>query len=130
MQKQLSLQISQFEILRSYGRYLHAKHTEEMKCPILLPRHEHLTILVIQDIHRCLVHAGVSHTLSQVQQEYWISQRRASVKHVAANCTICKCHNGPSPICLLGPRRVSRSTPFEYVGLQYLGLVWVKEGGG
>ena len=40
LQKQLGLKITQFEILRCYGRYLHADHTEEMKYPILLPRYE------------------------------------------------------------------------------------------
>ena len=103
-----------------------------MKYPILLPCHEHFTYLVIQEIHRRLVHAGVSHILSQVRQKYWIPQGRASVKHVIANCIICKCHNGPS-FCLPNmppwPReRVSRSSPFQYVGLDYLGPIRVKEG--
>ena len=133
MQRQLGLKISQFEILRCHGRYVHAELTEEMKYPILLLCHEHFTYLVIQEIHRRLVYAGVSHILSQVRQKYWIPQGRASVKHVIANCIICKCHNGPS-FCLpnMPPwpwQRVSRSSPFQYVGLDYLGPIWVKEGG-
>ena len=96
---------------------------------------------MIQEIHRRFVHAGVSHTSSQVQQEYWIPQGRATVKHVIAGCTICKHHNGPSfclpnmpSFCLpnMPPwpqERVSRSTPFQYVGLDYLGPIRVKEGG-
>ena len=70
LQKQLGLKITEFEILKCYGRYLYADLTEEMKYPILLPHYEHFTYLAIQDIHRCLIHAGVSHTLSHVRQEY------------------------------------------------------------
>ena len=70
LQKQLSLKITQFEILRCYGRYLHADLTEETKYSILFPHYERFTYLVIQEIHRRLIHADVSHTLSHVRQEY------------------------------------------------------------
>ena len=48
LQRQLGLKISQFEVLRCHGRYLHVELTEEMKYSILLPRHEHFTYLVVQ----------------------------------------------------------------------------------
>ena len=55
------------------------------------------------------------------------------MKHVIASCIICKRHNGPL-FCLsnMPPwpwERVSRSTPFQYVGLDYLRPIRVKEGG-
>ena len=82
---------------------------------------------MIQEIHRRLIHAGVSHTLSQVRQEYWIPQGRVMVRHVISQCIICKCHNGLS-FCLpnMPPwpkERVLRSTPFQYIGLDYLGPI-------
>ena len=133
LQMQLGLKISEYDILRCHGRYQHAELTEEMKYPKLLPRHEYVTYLVVQEVHRRLIHAGVSHTLSQVRQEYWIPQGRAVVRHVISQCVICKRHNGTS-FCLpnMPPwpkERVSRSTPFQYIGLDYLGPIRVKEGG-
>ena len=133
LQMQLGLRISEYGILRCYGRYQHSELAEEMKCPKLLPRYEHFTYLVIQEVHMRLIHAGVSHTLSQVRQEYWIPQGRAVVRHVILKCVICKRHNGPF-FCLpnMPPwpkERVSRSTPFQYIGLDYLGPIHVKEGG-
>ena len=98
---QLGLKISEYDILRCHGRYQHSELTEEMKYPKLLPRHEHLTYLVVQEVHRRLIHAGVSHTLSQVQQEYWIPQGRAVVRHVISQYVICKRHNGPSVLFML-----------------------------
>ena len=53
---QLSLNTAEDDILIRYGRYLHASVPEEAKCPKLLPRHEHFTYLVIQEVHHCLVH--------------------------------------------------------------------------
>ena len=91
---QLGLKVDQFDILRCHGRYSHAELSEEVKYPKLLPRHEYFTHLVIQEIHRRLIHVGVSHTLSQVRQEYWIPQGRAEVRHVLSQCVICKRYNG------------------------------------
>ena len=51
LQKQLGLKITDFEILRCYGRYLHADLTEEIKYPILLPRYERFTY---QDTRSCV----------------------------------------------------------------------------
>ena len=87
---QLGLKVSQFDILRCHGRFSHAELIEEVKYPKLLPHHEYFTHLVIQEIHRRLIHVGVSHTLSQVRQEYWIPQGRAEVRHVLSQFVICK----------------------------------------
>ena len=59
-------------------------------------------------------------------------QGRAEVRYVIGQCLICKRHSRPSfslPNMPPWPKeRVSRSTPFQYVGLDYLGPVQVKEG--
>ena len=82
---------------------------------------------MVQEVHRCLFHAGISHTLSQVGQEHWISQGRAVVRHVISQCVICERHNGPTfcfPNMPPWPKeRVSRSTPFQYIDLNYLGPI-------
>ena len=72
LQMQLGLRISEYNELRCYGRYQHSKLSEEMEYPKLLPQYEQFTYLVIQKTHRRLIHAGVSHTLSQVRQKHWI----------------------------------------------------------
>ena len=52
---QLGLNTDEHDVLRCYGRYLHADMTEEAKYPKLLPRREHFTHLVIQEVHNRLV---------------------------------------------------------------------------
>ena len=92
---QLGLEIDDCGILRCHGRYLNSNLPEEMKYPKLLPRREHFLQVVIQEVHRHLIHAGVSHTLSQIGQEYWVVQGRAEVKKMISHCLICKRHSGP-----------------------------------
>ena len=132
LQMQLGIKMDKFEVLTCHGRFLNADLDEEAKYPKLLPRGEIFTHLLIQEIHQRLIHAGVAHTLSQIRQEFWVPQGRAEVRRVLNKCTICKRHNGPSfrlPLMPPWPReRVSRSTAFQYVGLDYLGPIRVKEG--
>ena len=83
-------------------------------------------------MHGRLIHAGVSHTLNYLSQEFWLPNVRAEVRQVLLQYVICKRHNGPSfrlPIMPPWPReRMSRSEPFQYIGLDYLGPISVKEG--
>ena len=85
---------------------------------------------MITEVHCRLIHAGVAHTLAQIREEYWIPQGRAEVKKVLFQCLLCQRLEGPSfrlpsmPPC---PREgVSRSDPFRFVGLDYLGPINVK----
>ena len=57
--------------------------------PILVPRNEHFTQLLIANIH-----AGVSHTLTQLRKKYWIPQGRRTIKHVIRNCLTCIRYQG------------------------------------
>jgi len=130
LKRQLGLKIDDLGILRCYGRFLNATITDSAKHPKLLPRREHLTSLLITEVHQRLIHAGVSHTLAQLREEYWIPQGRAEVRSVLSQCSLCRRLEGPPfrlPCMPPWPKeRVSRSDPFQFVGLDYLGPVNVK----
>ena len=87
---------------------------------------------MIQYVHERLIHAGVSHTLSALRQEYWIVKGRVEVKTVLSHCLVCCRHEGPSfSLPRMSPwlrERVAQSLPFQFIGLDYLGPVLVKEG--
>ena len=84
------------------------------------------------EVHGRLVHGGVSHTLNQLRQEYWIPHGRVGVKRILYQSVVCRHHHGASfrlPDMPPWPKeRVSVSEPFNYVGLDYLGPLQVKEG--
>ena len=132
LKKQLGVKLDDMGILRCHGRFLNAMMTESAKYPKLLPRHDHFTHLLINEVHVHLIHAGVAHTLAQLREEYWIPQGRAEVRKVLSQCLICRRHEGPSfqlPHMPPWPReRVSHSDPFQFIGLDYLGPINVKEG--
>jgi len=102
---QLGLNIDEIDILRYYGRYLYADVTEEAKYPKLLPCREHFTYLVIQKVHNRLVHSGISPTLNQIRQEFWIPQGSVEARFgfVLSRCVICKHNNGPPLLCVVCP---------------------------
>jgi len=126
LQMQLGIKMDEFDVLICQGRFSNVDIDEETKRPKLLPRHETFTHLLIQEIHQRLIHAGVAQTLSQ---EFRIPQGRVEIKRLISKCIICKCNNGPSfRLPSMPPERVSRSTAFQYVGLDYLGPLRVREG--
>ena len=132
LRKQFGLMQNDYDILTCHGRFLNAEMSEEAKYSKILPRHEYYTRLIIQEVHERLIHAGISHTLSSLRQEYWISQGRAEVRACLYRCLICRHHEGPSfslPRMPPWPRqRVAESLPFQFIGLDYLGPVFVKKG--
>ena len=65
--------------MRCYGRYLHAEVDANSKFPKLLSHHEHFTQMLTKEIHEHSIHAGVTHILAQIREEYWIPKGRIEV---------------------------------------------------
>ena len=65
-------------------------------------------------------------------EEYWIPQGRIQVKNLISKCLVCQRHERPSfrlPNMPPWPReRVSRCDPFQFIGLDYLGPLFMKQG--
>ena len=104
-----------------------------MKIQSTSSTHE-IYLLINMEVHVCLIHAGIVHTLTQIREEYWIPQGRVEVRGVLLHCLICRRHEGASfqlPHMPPWPhKRVSQSHPFQFVGLNYLGPVYVKANNG
>ena len=64
--------------------------SESAKYPKLLAQHEYYTRHLIQNVHEQLIHAGVSHTLASLCQEYWIVKDRVEATKY---CLIVWCVN-------------------------------------
>ena len=76
------------------------------------------------------MYAEIAHTLAQIHEEYWIPQGCVEVRRVLSQCLICCRLDGPSfQLPRMPPwsrERVSQSHLFQFVGLGYLGTVYVK----
>jgi len=126
----LNLVIDDQGILRCKGRYQNSELSQGAKYPKLLPPKEYYTRLNIEEVHRRMFHSGVSQTLAEIRQEYWILKGRAEVKKVLNRCQVCQIvEGGPCRMPQMPPwpkERVVQSIPFEYTGLDYFGPLYIK----
>ena len=76
-------------IIRCRGR-LSSCVSNEMNCPILLPRNSHFITLLVRSIHEELMHGGVSSTLAGTRQRFWLLQGRQTIKRILNKCVWCK----------------------------------------
>ncbi|MEM7375694.1 MAG: hypothetical protein AAF587_44285, partial [Bacteroidota bacterium] len=132
---QLNLQIDSENLIRICSRYRHADLPETARCPVLLPKNHSFSELVVEDIHSKNKHVGPAQTLSELRRLYWIPNGRAYVQKVLRQCIPCRIYK-TSPTFKLPEmppwpkERVSRSAPFQFVGIDYFGPMSVKIGSG
>lgn len=78
------------------GRIKNADTRIQQKHPVLLQQNHPLTILIIQDFHEKMLHAGINGTLYAIRNEYWTIDGRLAVRKVLHKCITCfrvKPHN-------------------------------------
>ena len=99
--------------------------------PIFLPRSHRYVTLLIQQYHGRLLHGGVSITLCNIRERFWISKARALVKKVVHECSHCKKFRVkplPAPAKSLLPEfRSQFSEPFAYTGVDFAGPITYRE---
>ncbi|MFH4984713.1 hypothetical protein AB6A40_011422, partial [Gnathostoma spinigerum] len=71
LRQQLGIQLVN-GILRCMGRMGNADVDFETRYPILLPRKNRVTQLIIEDVHKKQLHAGLQMTLCALRTEWWI----------------------------------------------------------
>ena len=128
LKKQLGLYLDAVGILRCQGRIDQATMISESAWrPVLLPKNERFTHLVIEKVHKQKLHCGVSQCLSQVRYKYWIPHGRAAVKSVIQSCLVCRRHEGgPTKLPSMSPfpgKRIREATPLSRTGLDNLGTL-------
>jgi hypothetical protein len=130
LQKQLGLCRDDDGILHCIGRLENSLLSEGARQPILLPSKEKFTQLLIEKVHKEILHSGVSQTLTRIRQRFWITKGRSTVKATINQCSVCRRHEGgPYRMPTMSPlpsSRVTESRAFSRVGIDYLGPLQVK----
>ena len=75
----LGLYIDNNGLIRFKGRLENAEICEGSRYPLLLPKYQRYTDLVIQYCHERAFHTGCAQTLSLIRQKFWIPQGRAKI---------------------------------------------------
>ncbi|VDO53357.1 unnamed protein product [Haemonchus placei] len=95
--------------------------------PVLLIPSHRLTQLIILHYHHDSHHSGVYHVIANLRKRFFIPSIRNCVAKVLRNCVSCKKVNGHAyrypNLPQLPPERVTRSRPFQNIGLDYLGPI-------
>ncbi|CAG7716408.1 unnamed protein product [Allacma fusca] len=115
--------------LRVGGRIDKAPLPYNERHPILLPRHNRLTWLLVDHTHRTLKHAGCQLVLFHLQQNYWIIRGKPLVRNCINKCKICVLQKAKTMTQVMGnlpQSRVTPSRPFSFVGIDYAGPVLLR----
>ena len=56
------------------------------RCPALLHKHHHITLLIIRDAHQWVMHNEVKETLTEIRSRFWIIRGRQLLKMVLNKC--------------------------------------------
>ena len=129
--RQLKLFEDEQGFIRCGGRLENSEFDEMAKHPILLPKNNALSSLIILDFHQQTLHSGTQQTLSALRQHFWIPAGRSQVQKQIRRCVICRRSEGepflapPEPPLPEG--RVSRNLPFSVTGVDYLGPCFVRD---
>ncbi|XP_062542438.1 uncharacterized protein LOC134210404 [Armigeres subalbatus] len=101
----------------------------DKKHPIVLPAKHRLTELIVTKEHHKTLHAGPGLLLSSIRQKYWPLGGRNLVRQIVHRCVTCV-RARPKPLeQLMGqlpPVRVNQAYPFENVGIDLAGPLYVR----
>ncbi|XP_015125115.1 uncharacterized protein LOC107046906 [Diachasma alloeum] len=118
-------------LLRVGGRLHQADIPFDQKHPILLPKNNHVTNLIIQECHSIQLHSGVQNTLQSLRHQFWLLDGRSQVRKIIRQCVPCLRARPPIPQYTMGSlpaTRVNATThPFVHVGVDYCGPFYIKE---
>mgnify|MGYP001799911070 CR=1 FL=1 len=79
-------------LMRCNGRLKHAEFIPyEARYPIILPRNNHITKLVVKAYHEDTNHsAGRNHLLSLLSSKFWVMSGREVIRECIEHCLTCK----------------------------------------
>lgn len=99
--------------------------------PIILDPKHLLTEKIIHYTHVKLKHAGISITMNNLREKFWILQCRRKVRSVIHKCKICRTHSAKrmeAPPAILPENRVRDTSTFEITGIDFSGPLFLSEG--
>ncbi|GAA52947.1 hypothetical protein CLF_109165 [Clonorchis sinensis] len=81
------------------------------KHPIILPPKHNVTRLTVWNAHVLNGHCGLSHTLSELRQRYWIFQGVSTAKRVLHSCWTCRRNLTTASRQVMAPLPIDRIQP-------------------
>ena len=123
-------------ILRVDGRLKKAKFLPRAtREPIILPRHDHVTTLIVKEVHEKLKHTGgVALNMAKLAEKYWVIKARETVKEWSNRCNFCKRKRAKTTTQIMAPLPLARlgesMRAFTTTAVDYGGPFLTKQGRG
>lgn len=117
-------------VLRVGGRLQNANISFDQRHPIILPKNNHITNLIIIREHLRLLHAGQRQVLSSLNLKFWIINGTREIKRNIHKCVTCfrlKAQCSQQLMGSLPVNRVTSSRPFQNVGIDFCGPFFIKQ---
>ncbi|GFT78237.1 integrase catalytic domain-containing protein [Trichonephila clavipes] len=112
------------------GRLQKSKFSYLQKHPIILPAKHYFVNLIMRDSHEKVFHGGVSETLLEIRERFWLIKWRQTVKNILKKCLICGRFSSTSGIQVTAPLPalgVEQSAPFSVVGIYFRDPLYTKD---
>ena len=124
--------LDEYEILRVGGRIRHASFSDNLRHPVILPKHSHVTDLVVRHFHARAQHQGRGITMNLIRSNgYWIINCNSIVSNHISKCVICRKLRSSAQVqkmADLPSDRLQCAPPFTYCGVDLFGPFLIKEG--
>ena len=117
-------------LMRVGGRLGKSTLSNQVKHPIILPKNNHFTKLIISHYHEH--HQGTTHTLNSIRSHgYWIVLGSKAVERFLKDCVMCRKLRRPveqQKMADLPKERVEPSPPFCHIGMDCFGPFLTRNG--
>ena len=126
---QLNLFMDKHDLIRIGGK-LNWKSYNNVQFPILLPKNNHVTNLIVLNTHDMLRHAGIFSVLSNLRSKFWIPCCFSTVKKILRQCMHCRRYNNRTLKLSQSPYKEVRlnpsQIPFNHVFIDHAGPFYVQ----
>ncbi|KAJ8369493.1 hypothetical protein SKAU_G00095210 [Synaphobranchus kaupii] len=119
-------------VLKVGGRLCNSSLSNLLKHPAIIPKHHHISKMIIACCHENVKHQGKGLTINEIRSNgYWIPGINRAVATHIRQCMSCRRHRKPTEeqrMADLPPERVDPSPPFTYCGMDCFGPFLVRQG--
>ena len=106
----------------------------ESRFPIVLPRRNAVTLLIVRDAHIQCKHGGTNQVLAQLSTKYWIMSAREAIREWERECATCKRNKAKPASQIMAPLsqlRIQQSRrAFNQTSVDFAGPFLTKQGRG
>ena len=116
------------DLIKVKGRLQFSSLSENEKHPIIVRGNHWVVRAFILKCHEVVMHAGVNETLMEIRKSVWVVHGRREVQKLVRSCVTCmKLLKKPveQVEAPLPPTRVNRADPFNVVGVDFFGPLYV-----